>query len=150
METKDNVHQLPPGRVLAQDRHVEVSYARNNWNVNLSLQNDITDVERPDFWKHVAHKMKSGDLITLTVDDHSFVGEAYVRSVNPEVKIQILRLHKLGAIVETGDTFEIFWNIGSKSHDVRRRATKQTIKGGFGTREAAAEWLEAHIKQMAA
>lgn len=137
---------------------VEVSFANTRWSVTLPEASSLEDIELPDFWKHVAKKLKVGDTIEVRSVDHAVFAEAYVRGTDPVAIIKIMWASKLVDEVEVEGNFRIQFVPAKKSHCVYldtknerdERTGTQLLREGFQTKEAAAAWIMEHKKQVLA
>ena len=68
----------PRPKMLGESRFALSSYATNRWSVTLEAAVPYDRVFEPDFWSHVARKMRIGDIIDLHSEDTSFYAELYV------------------------------------------------------------------------
>jgi hypothetical protein len=92
---------------------------------------DIIEVRKPDI----------GLYAKLLVVETS---KGYVKTVLVETAKPVdVALPESGALATK-------WNVGTKTHDVIRRADNHVLQGGFQTKAAAAEWINKHLAAMAA
>lgn len=136
----------------------EFAYAR--FSATLPAGWTLEDALRPEFWANVCHVLqsppvtrepdKSGAIIELRAEDHSFYAELYVRAVKKRgLDVAVLREPVyLGQQKVESDKFEIKWNVGKRGFDIIRKSDRETVADGgtIKTREAAQEWIDKTVK----
>ncbi len=110
----------------------------------------IEDVLKPEYWSHVALKIKPGDTIEVRVDTEEWILKLYVL----ETARSFIRVHAL-ARYELGDwrevqmktaSHKIEWKGTYKKWTVIRIADSAEIKDGFADPAAANAFMVQHEK----
>lgn len=141
-----------PVRKLSGPRMKEESFVRTIYVATPEHGVVLEDLERPEFWAHVAEQLKPGDLIHVYPEDGSFWAELLVQSTSRvAAKVFVLRKHELSAadLPEEDADFEIKWAGPTAKFRVIRKSDGEVMKEGMGKDEAQA-YLQSHIKAMAA
>lgn len=133
----------------------------NRWSVELPEEHSLEDVMEPTYWVDIASQVMGhdkaapkgrGDVIEIRKLDTGLYAELIVTEVgNGFLKVrQLLRDQPAVPEVSEGSPLKTKWNVGKRSHDVVRAADGQVMASGFQTKEKAIEWIEDHLRKMAA
>jgi hypothetical protein len=124
----------------------------NRFAAVLPLGQDFDAVKDPAFWALTAYKLRPGDTIEVHNDDMSFFGMLYVRDVSGAAGTR-LNNRAIVAVLGYGELGPIKKELKSKTHEVRFLGPHEKwsivalvdgklVKGGFGTPEAAGQWMK--------
>lgn len=115
----------------------------------------LDDVMRPQYWSHVAAQLKPMSLIHVYSKDGSFYALLTVRHctrieaiVEPVLVKEFKALERLAQ--SEGREFITRYGSAASGWQVLRAADKQLVKDGFDTERQAQEWLDGHLKALAA
>lgn len=116
----------------------------------------------PAYWANVAQKFKTGDRIEVTAENGDWFAELMVvASARLWAKVVPLRFVELSAAPipahdseapsqdgpDTKD-FEVGYAGVKAKWRVVRKADKQTMRGGFQTKNEAEKWLDDYVKAI--
>jgi hypothetical protein len=116
----------------------------------------IDDVLKPEYWAHVAHKLKPGHRIEILAEDGSWFAEILVRDVGRVwAKVALLRHKEFDGPIsnEAGswaDHLRIRHLVGPQKWRVERKSDGAVLRHGLETRDAAETWAKSHLQAMAA
>lgn len=139
-----------------QTTRIELAeHQRNIWAVVPEAGASLDDVVKPEYWAHVAARMKPWDRIDVMPEDGSYFAELLVRdAARLYAKVTVLRHVKLDAVAsdaadETTALFDVAYVGPVKKWRVMRKADKAPLREGFQSRGDAEEWLRQHIRTVA-
>lgn len=137
------------------------SFKFNRWSVELPEEHSLEDALEPTFWVDIAPQVMGhdkaapkgrGDVIEVRKLDTGLYAELIITEVgNGFLKVrQLLRDQPAVAEIAEGSPLKTKWNVGKRLHDVVRAADGQVMATGFQTKEKAIEWIDDHLRKMAA
>lgn len=140
-------------RHLIQPRFKNAEYERAIHVATLESGVTWEDAQAPEFWAHVAAKVRRYDHIEVRTDDSSFWGELLVMdSGKGYVKTSVLRFVELASAPVKSDGaagYKIMWKGPHHKFTVIRESDSLPIHSGEPEKSGAEKWLEAHLKAMA-
>lgn len=124
----------------------ESTYARTVWEVKPEPAAKVEDLLVPEYWAHVAKRMRAGDRIEAIPDDRHYFAEFFVLGAASNwAKLVLLRhtvlikdnqpMSKNGYIVKFAG-----------AHKWRVEKDGSVLSKGHDDQKAAAAWLANHIK----
>jgi hypothetical protein len=130
--------------------NIDISeYSRTVWQVKPAIELEIEDLLKPDYWAHVAIKMKPGDRIEAIPEDKHYFAEFFVMACASNwAKVKLLRIVTL---IEENDATEIdgYTIKWAGPHDkFRVLAGNEVISKGHADKESAMQALNDHIKTV--
>jgi len=139
---------MKPTSILAAEHAVVVYFHSPESGVGLD------DILKPDYWTHVATRLRPGHRIEVLSDDGTYWAMLIVRAVGKhEAYVQALQHVALGQpAVAAGpeSPFEVKWRGPARRFGVIRKTDKEIIKEDFQLREHAELWVKNHMNSMAA
>lgn len=113
---------------------------------------------KPEYWAHVAHKLRPQTIIKVTPEDGSYWAELLVLSCDRLwAKVFVMRNYDLQAvaadpasIATLADGFEVQWKGPTKKHVVIRKSDSTILQEGIQQKADAQLWLTEHVKTVAA
>lgn len=115
------------------------------------------DVLKPEYWTSLSGKIgvntRFNPLVAVVNDEHTFFALLYVRSVQQnQVFVEPILGPFVYGEVETEEDRTLMpkWNVGARHWQVIRKSDRQVVKEGFGVKEQAVEWIDTHLKSVAA
>lgn len=125
----------------------EAAVRRNQWDLEVDMDTEITDITKPEFWCHVASKLRKWDRVEVRHCAGLWMAEVLVRSVgSPPVWAHVALLRKL----EFPDAkippeiertpFSVGF-IRGQGWRVTRKADARVIQSGFNTAAEAAAYV---------
>ena len=141
----EKIPQLNPSRIQLAE------YKRNVWDVTVEQNVSIPMMEDPQFWAHIAEKLKPKDKIEVTDDEMSFYAEfiviaaerswAHVRrlSMVPLINPEDVPQDDVGYIMKWRGPYHLWSVIRTSDHAV--------IKAGM-QREECKLWLDEYLKKV--
>jgi hypothetical protein len=111
------------------------------------------DVQQPEFWAHVATKLRRMDMIEVLAEDESYYAELLVMDAGVGfAKVKMLRFVELeaaGESTEANSAFKIEWKGIAKKYSVIRKSDSVTLRDGFTKKFDAETWVRGHASAMA-
>lgn len=135
---------------LTASRCKQAEFTRTLWSVYAEQNTPFDEVTKPEFWAHVAAKLKPMDRIEVFEESGKYWAELMVLSTGKMMaKVAVLRkidLQEPTAPEMDMVEYEVNWGGPHKRHRVVRKSDKEVIKDEFGTKEEAQAWLADHLK----
>ena len=115
----------------------------------------LEDVMQPSYWVHVTKKLHKTDRIEVIPEDGSWYAELMVLSVEAiYAKVILLKYLNLAeeAAKISAPAQEYFVKYGNNTskHRIIRKSDNKVLKEGFNTAAEATQYLDDHLKQVAA
>lgn len=142
-------------RKLLEGEFGFAEYRRQDLIVFPAVGTSIDDMLKPDYWVHVASKMKALDRIEVRPSDGQWWAEMLVQVVEPgAVKVMVLRAVDFSRAASpeaqpVPDGYTIKWR-GAARWGVIRDEDKFVLHEGENSREGAEAWLTVHLRKLAA
>ena len=145
MEKKTTRKIIEPQFNMAEQKRIV-------WHAEPAEGVTIQDMLKPVYWTHVAVKLTKGARIEAVSEDGTWFAEFYVKSANKiEAYVILMRevtLSKAIAKLKVEPKFKVD-HVGGGRWRVLRTEDKAELETGFKSKEAAAAWLEGHLKDVA-
>ena len=91
----------PLPKMLPENRFSQASYATNRWSVTIDPNTPYDRMFEPEYWSHVARKLRIGDIIEVHAEDTTWFAELYVVAAHRlSAKVVLLRKCDLAATKE--------------------------------------------------
>ena len=102
----------------------------------------VEDIKRPDYWVHVAARLRPGDRIEVEAEDGLWFAELYVRAASRmEAIVDVLRVCPLGPDGKPAEVAESLYRVQFKGpkklHCIIRNSDDVIVTEGISTKEAA-------------
>lgn len=115
----------------------------------------ISDLKKPEYWAHVADKLKASDRIEVEAEDGSYFLELLVRDVGRTwAKVDVLREKELDNVnMELSEDLKEYDVMHKGKIDkwcVIRLSDKSKVFEGGNSKQDAVNWLTDHLKALAA
>jgi hypothetical protein len=144
----DETKALP--KFSARDFGV-AQFKRNEWRLELSEAHGMSDVENSRLWGDILGKIARGDTVEAFKADSGEWAKFVASEVGPGfIKMGRVEGYTPAAVEIPEGALKVKWNVGKRSFDVAREADGFVMSGGFQTKASAAEWINDHMKKMAA
>jgi len=126
----------------------QASYECNTWQVKPEINAKPKDLLDPNYWAHVAGRMRAGDRVEAVPDDRHYYAEYFVLAASKNwAKLVLMREVTLikdnDKTVSEGFTVEFAGN-----HKWRVREGSSVISKGHDDKDAASKWLAEHMKDI--
>ena len=122
--------------------------ARNIWQVKPEIAAEVKDLLDPNYWAHVARRMRAGDRIEAVPDDRHYFAEFFVLAAATNwaklVLIREVTLIKDNKAVEKDGYIVKF----AGRHRWRVEKGGEILSKNHDDQKSAAAWLANHIKDM--
>lgn len=113
------------------------------------------DLFKPEYWSHIASRLRPGDRIEVTAEDYSYVAVLLVLATARQ-SARVVELSKT-----TIEANSVALNDVDAAHKIEhkgphlkwcviRLSDGERLKEKLESRQAANEWLSGHVKAMAA
>lgn len=126
----------------------EAVAARNIWQVKPEIAAEIEDLLDPNYWAHVARRMRAGDRIEAVPDDRHYYAEFFVLAASTNwaklILIRKVTLIKDNAPIEKAGYIVKF----AGKHKWRVEKDGEILSKNHDDQKSAAAWLADHIKDM--
>lgn len=132
----------------------QAEFYRVVWFVTPPAGSKLDPMLQPDYWRHVAKRLKVGAQIEITPEDAQWFARLIVRSNTASgIKVGVLEHVQFDAPVEKpakqvralksdgNEDFEVKF-AGADKWRVLRRADGEIVARGLASREEALEWVE--------
>lgn len=131
-------------------------YSMTEFCANPELGTMPEDLLKPQYWAHVANKLKPLDVIQVRAEDGSYYAQMLVRDRGRSwVKVAFLPGYPLMfqdivnvPAMDVGGEFEVVWKGPQNKFRVVRKSDNHTMKEGFTDKESARKWVVEHIKTL--
>lgn len=113
----------------------------------------VEDLQRPEFWCHVAGKLRQMDVIEVLAEDSSYFAELMVLKTGTGfAKVLLLRQVTLeGAVQDDEDSpVVVQWKGPHRKHSVIRKTDGAVLKDGFATKGEAETFAREYVQTVAA
>ena len=151
-EAKPSLKPLPKQKLAMGDFKI-ADFLRTQWCISLKPGQSREDFMRPDFWAHVAARVKKNDRVEILHDEGSYFAEVIVVSVEKlGVKVALLREHNLNELESTQvDQSEFYVKFrGPRKWSILRQSDHQVIDENIETEGQAKQRLADMTKSVAA
>lgn len=141
-ESEVPVQKLPGHKINTAE------YARTAWRAEPASGVEFEEVLKPEYWTHVAKRMKRGDVIEVFAEDGSYYAELLVVNCGDQwasVKTKGHMSLKAKTAVKRPD-YETKWKGEQALWSVIRTKDSKLMQDKFPTEDQAREWIEQHIK----
>lgn len=140
------MQKLPAGRMYPAENK------RNVWFAEVENRAAFDDLESPEFWSHVAAKLRTRDLIEVWTRDNSAVATCRVahqerHGLAAIARVKMVLIEELSApkpIAAPADEdpeYKIDWTEKTQFR-VIQKSTRKPLKEGMGTRAEAELYVE--------
>jgi hypothetical protein len=126
----------------------EAVAARNIWQVKPEISVTIEDLLKPDYWAHVARRMRAGDRVEAIPDDRHYFAEFFVLAASSNwAKMVLLREVTIIKDNEKTETegFSIGW---AGKHKWRVTRGNEILSKGHDDKDSATKWLAENMAQL--
>lgn len=141
---------------LTASRFKQAEFARQHFEVIPEAGTPFEEVLTPDFWTHIAAKLKPADIIDVLAEDMTYEARLRVLAAD-RLWARVAVVYKtdfaeqtVGKGVEVPAETEVTWAGPHAKYRVVRVADKSTLRDGFATKPEAIRWAQDHAKAMAA
>jgi hypothetical protein len=139
---------------LTESRITLTGYLRNSWDITVERGTILSDILDPEYWAHVASKLRPHDTLHVICEDGSWYARLFV--INADrlwAKLHVLEQHDLTVsqhdMPQTQEeAHEVTWLSSIAKYVVIRRSDRALLKYGFQTKLEAFQWLDGHLKTI--
>lgn len=141
----------PPRDIRIMPERVSLAeIARQDWVITAAAGTLIEDVMKPEYWSHIAPRLKPGDHIEVRVDTEEWLLELLVlETARSFTRVHLLKHHELGdwrdVEMKTAQ-HKIDWKGTFLKWSVIRLSDSAVIRDKFPTPEAASFFMIQHEK----
>jgi len=126
----------------------EAVAARNIWQVKPEIAVTVKDLLKPDYWAHVARRMRAGDRVEAVPDDRHYFAEFFVLAASSNwAKLVLLREV---TIIEDNEKIETegFMIAFAGAHKWRVTRGEEILSKGHDDKDSATKWLAENMKEL--
>lgn len=141
---------------LNAPRFKEASYERTVYVATPEAGVTLDEIQKPEFWSHVAAKLKPYDMIEARAEDGSYWAQLLVINCN-HLSAHVALLQSCDLNVgepdqddAAGSDYEVKWGGPHAKHRVQRKSDGEVLKDGFANKQAATKYLTEHLRALAA
>lgn len=125
-------------------------FARSVYCLSVDRGVSLEEVLKPDFWAHVAYRLKPSDRIDVYTEDSSYYAELLVVGTN-RTNASVVVIHKIdlaksvrtiGVPVDSASQYEVVWGTPATKYQVIRKADGFVFSNGHA--DANAAWASLH------
>ena len=126
----------------------EAAYERTVWQVKPELKATVKDLLNPDYWAHVAKRMKAGDRIEAVPDDRHYFAEFFVLAASTNwVKLVLMR--EVIIIKDNDKTVTDGFTVAfAGAHKWRVTRGKEILSKDHDDKASASAWLAENMKDL--
>lgn len=138
--------------VLMPDRFHEEEAKNHRFVVDAEVGVTVEDVQRKEYWAHVAHHMVPFDTIIVRAEDGSwaaFLMVQYAERNFAKVKLyQVVEFEDNQVKGDPASKFRVDWRGPHHKFSVVRLSDSDVVQKGFNTRQEADAWRNQHEATM--
>jgi hypothetical protein len=134
----------------------EADHYRNVWHVTLDASETLQSCLQPEFWQHIARRLRPLSEIVVYSHDFAWRATLLVRSATPTAaRVVMLNFIDLDAAETEGRklapdaALATTWKGPHAKHAIIRKGDKMVIEQGFETKADAEERLAALLDKAA-
>jgi hypothetical protein len=139
---------------LSDKRFAEADYIRSHWQATVNHGTSPDDLKDPNYWAHVALKLKVGDRIDACAETGEWYAQLVVRKcdrISAVVGfIHLVEFNENVEPMEEDSEYEVMWAGQHHKWRIMRVADNEVVKHGFETREDARQGIREYLKALAA
>jgi len=143
-------------RKLIVPRFKEAAYERQIYQASVEAGVSFEETLKPEFWSHVAARLRHNDRIEVLAEDGEYFGELIVQDVGRlYAKVGVLRFVELGSpavdpalTAAMAPQFVVEYKGPTLKHCVIRKADNEIIQEGISKKGDAELWLSEHQKTI--
>jgi hypothetical protein len=131
----------------------EADHYRNVWHVTLDASETLQSCLQPEFWQHIARRLRPLSEIVVYSHDFAWRATLLVRSATPKsARVVMLTFSDLDAAETEGRklapdaTLTTIWKGPALKHAIIRKGDKSIVEQGFETKPEA----EARLAELLA
>lgn len=147
------VIEKKPARKLNEPRFKNAEYERTIWQASIEAGVPFEEVQKPEFWGHVAEKLKPLARIEVIAEDLSYFAELIVIDCDRLwAKTAVLRFVELdgqAAPPTLPADYRVEYKGPTKKHVVIRESDNTIVQEGIATKAEANAWVGEHVKTLA-
>ncbi len=137
---------------LVEARMKSAEYFRNDWVVNAEEGTTLEDIQRNEYWAHVAPQMAQFDHVDVRLETGDWVAQLLVVDVGRNwVKVHLMHhfdLTRTAKLATPADRYRIEWKGPQHKHSVIRNSDNEKVQDGFARKEEAQAWLRNHEQNI--
>lgn len=142
---------------LPSSRFKLADYKRNEFRVSPEHGTTLEDIQKPEFWSHVAAHLAPFDTIEVIPEDGSFYAELLVITSGKQfATVKLLRQVDLGAqpakekpAAQIHPDYKVEWK-GPTAKFCVIRSDGEKMAEGLANKDEATAWLQDFLSKMAA
>jgi len=126
----------------------EAVSARNIWQVKPEIAVKPTDLLDPDYWAHVARRMRAGDRVEAVPEDRHYFAEFFVLAASTNwAKLVLIR--EVTLIKDNEKTVLDGFSVAfAGAHKWRVTRGDEVLSKGHDDKDSASKWLAENMKDL--
>lgn len=138
---------------LHANRFKTAEYVRQLYRIVPPEGHTMDDIVKPDYWAHVAPKLRIGDHIEVFPDDQSFWADLLVISAHRlSAVVQVLQYVEIDAnrVTEFPTGYNVEWKGPQHKFSILKGTSEDFVyvKDGFETKQEAQKALDDYLRQI--
>lgn len=152
--TDESAKKLAPA--IHPNRMELAEQVRSVWSVTVPNETTKEDLLRPDFWAHVASKLRPRARVEVETEDGGYIANLVVLDSGAQyVRMALLQEFKLDVVSPNTEQFSlpghsVGWSGRHTKWRVTRDSDKKVLRDGFNNKSDAYAWLAGHARALAA
>ena len=126
----------------------EAVAAHNIWQVKPEIAATVQDLLNPEYWAHVARRMRAGDRVEAVPDDRHYFAEFFVLAASTNwAKLVLIR--EVTLIKDNEKTVTEGFSVAfAGAHKWRVTRGEEVLSKGHDDKDSATKWLAENIKDL--
>lgn len=134
---------------LTEARFALAEVFRQDWVVNAEEGTTLQDIQRTDYWAHVAKQLNAFDNIEVRAETGDWIAELVVteQPTRNSARVFVKNFYDLTKIEKppvAPDAYRIEFKGPQRKHVVIRNVDNEVVKEGCSRKEEAEAWLRQH------
>lgn len=150
------IEKKSTARKLTAPRFKNAEFERAIWQASIEAGVSLAEVQKPEFWGHVAENLKPLARIEVIAEDLSWFAELLVIDCDRLwAKTRLIRFVDLreddaaDVLPASASGFRVEYKGPTKKHIVLRLSDNVIVHEGIATKAEAQSWITEHLKALA-
>ncbi len=151
-KTPESKEAVAPVKKIPEHQFKQAEYARNVWRSTPAHGVAFEEILKPEYWTHIAKKVKRGDIIEAFAEDGSYYAELFVTN-SADQWVTVVQIGHMDLAVKAKikrPDYEVKWRGDQALWSIIRTKDGQLMQDKLPTESQAEEWIRQHLKILAA